>query len=145
MRFLSLRSIWCASLLVISCGVSASMADAPAAPWVPTVGIIAIPKNATSAHRGAATRLALAFGGSVVSVDGPNPVCCVWLDLRLPVPTPGRAGYIVLHQAGGSTVTASDQAQLDAAVTRMVTISKVVGGVRVLPEGIISSFPAVAP
>lgn len=130
------------SLLLCCCVLSdASFAEPSAQHWIPTLGIIAVPKQATAPHRAAAARLAKAFGGNVITVDGRNPVCCVWLDIGLPVPNPGTPGYIVLHQRGGTTISASGQEQLDRAVTRLIAVSKIVDSIRVLPEGVITSFP----
>src|SRR5438045_2737286 len=77
--------------------------------------MIGIPKSTTAEQRAAAEKLGREFGITISTFDT-NPVCCVWLELRAWRPNPGTDGYVIIHQAGGTLITASSQQQLDAAV-----------------------------
>jgi hypothetical protein len=62
-----------------------------------------------------------------------NPVCCVWVEITNWTPNPGVAGYVIVNQPGGRIISASDLAQLRAAVQRFQqTIRKNGNSVEVL-------------
>ena len=101
--------------------------------------MVGIPKNATAQQRAAAEKLARQFGITVSALDT-NPVCCVWLELSTWRPNPGADGYIIVHQAGGTLITASSQQQLDAAVERFIKSSRERDGKREAPIGLMTSY-----
>ena len=104
--------------------------------------MIGIPKSATAEQHAAAEKLGREFGITVSTLDT-NPVCCVWLELRVWRPNPGTEGYVIIHQAGGTLITASSQQQLDAAVERLVKSSRKRDGKREAPVGLMTSYEVV--
>jgi hypothetical protein len=52
-----------------------------------------------------------------------NPICCVWLEL-VGTPSPGKPGYLILHQSGGTVIQASDTEQLQLAIKHWQSKSK---------------------
>jgi hypothetical protein len=101
--------------------------------------VVGVPKGATREHRAAADRLAKEFRLPVVTFEG-NPVCCVWLELNSWHPSPGTDGYVIVHQTGGTTITASSPKELEAAVTRFIKSARVPQGQRVVPVGLMTSY-----
>ena len=110
--------------------------------YAPLEFLVGIPKGATREHHAAADRLAKEFGLSVSALDY-NPVCCVWLELVTWRPGSGTDGYIIVHQAGGTKITASSQQQLDAAVSRFIRSARAREGTRVVPVGLMTSYEVV--
>jgi hypothetical protein len=104
--------------------------------------MIGIPKSATSEQRAAAEKLGREFGLTVSMLDT-NPVCCIWLELRAWRPNPGTDGYVIIHQSGGTLITASSQRQLDAAVERFIKSSRERDGKREAPVGLMTSYEIV--
>jgi len=114
---------------MLLCTVIAAAATEYARPF-PVVGI---PKGVSAEQRAAAEKLGREFG-ITVSVLDTNPVCCVWLELRAWRPNPGSDGYVIIHQAGGTLITASSQQQLDAAVERFIKSSRMRDGSAKFPS-----------
>jgi hypothetical protein len=123
---------------MLLCTVVASVATEYARPFP----MIAIPKSATAEQRSAAEKLGREFGITVSALDT-NPVCCVWLELRAWRPSPGTDGYIIIHQAGGTLITASSQQQLDAAVERFIKSSREHDGKREAPVGLMTNYEVI--
>jgi hypothetical protein len=123
---------------MLLCTVVAAEASEYARPF-PIVGI---PKGASAEQRAAAEKLGREFG-ITVSVLDTNPVCCVWLELRAWRPNPGTDGYVIIHQPGGTLITASSQRQLDAAVERFIKSLRVRDGKREAPVGLMTSYEVV--
>ena len=115
---------------------------AAAAEYARPIAVVGIPKGASAEQRAAAEKLGREFGGAVIVVDT-NPVCCVWLELRPWRPSPGTDGYVIIHQAGGTLITASNQQQLDAAVERFLKSSRMRDGKREVPVGLMTSYDVV--
>lgn len=104
--------------------------------------IIGIPKSATPEQRAAAERLAHEFGATVTALDT-NPVCCIWLELRDWRPNSSADGYVIIHQAGGTLITASNQQELDAAVERFISAACERDGKREVPVGLMTSYEVI--
>jgi hypothetical protein len=104
--------------------------------------IVGISSGATAKQRAAADRLGREFGIRVSTFEI-NPVCCVWLELRTWKPNPGTDGYVIIHQAGGTLISASSQQQLDAAVERFIKSSRESGGKQEAPVGLMTSYEIV--
>jgi len=113
-----------------------------AAEYATPFPIVGVPKSATAEQRSTAERLGREFG-MVVSTLDTNPVCCVWLELRHWRPNPGEDGYVIVHQPGGTLITASTQQQLDAAVERFIKSSRKRNGKREAPVGLMTSYEVV--
>jgi hypothetical protein len=131
-----LRSLLAAGILL--CAIITVEATEYARPF-PVIGI---PKGALSEQRAAAEKLGREFGGTVSMLDT-NPVCCVWLEVRPWRPHPGRDGYVIIHQAGGTLISASNQQELEAAVDRFIKSSRVRDGKREAPVGLMTSYEIV--
>jgi hypothetical protein len=101
--------------------------------------VVGIPRSATAQQRAAAEKVGREFGITVSTLDT-NPVCCVWLELRSWRPNPGTDGYVIIHQAGGTLITASSQQQLDSAVDRFIKSSRQREGKRECPVGLMTSY-----
>ncbi len=52
-----------------------------------------------------------------------NPICCVWLEF-VGKPSPGKPGYVILHQGGGTVIQASDADQMKIAIKSWQAKSK---------------------
>jgi hypothetical protein len=116
--------------------------------WIRVCPSIAIPQGAPASQRAAAERLAKAFGGSVTTADTNPPPCCVWLELRHFSPNGVPKGYVIIHSADGTLITASDPQWLDDAVQRFIRSSRESNGHREAPFGSASNYdshPRVRP
>jgi hypothetical protein len=71
-----------------------------------------------------------------------NPICCVWLELT-GTPSPGEHGYVILHQAGGTVIQASNAKQMSLALKRWKSKAKTKQGIIMFPEGLITSYQVV--
>src|SRR6185436_443191 len=101
---------------------------------------VAIPQDAPARQRAAAERLAKAFGGSVTTADTISPPCCVWLQVRAFTPTDMPKGFVIIHSADGTLITASDPQWLDDAVERFIKSSRESNGHREAPFGLASNY-----
>ena len=71
-----------------------------------------------------------------------NPVCCVWLELT-GTPNPGVAGYVIVHQAGGTVIQASNAKQMALALKRWRSAAKNSKGIVTFPEGLMTNYKVV--
>jgi hypothetical protein len=101
---------------------------------------VAIPKDAPARQRDAAAKLAKAFDGSVAATDTNMPGCGIWLDLRPFSPNNVPAGYVIIHSADGTVITASDPQWLNDAVERFIKSSRAGNGYREAPFGTASNY-----
>jgi hypothetical protein len=108
--------------------------------WVRVCPSIAIRQDAAPRQRAAAERLAKAFDCSVTTADTHPPPCCVWLELRPFSPNDVPKGYVIIHSADGTVITASDPQWLDDAVERFIKSSRQSSGYREAPIGLASNY-----
>jgi hypothetical protein len=108
--------------------------------WIRVCPSIAIPKDAPARQRDTAAKLAKAFGGSVTTTDANLPGCCVWLELRPFSPNNVANGYVIIHSADGTLITASDPQWLEDAVDRFIKSSRESNGYREAPFGSASNY-----
>jgi hypothetical protein len=108
--------------------------------WIRVCPSIAIPQNAPTRQRAAAETLAKAFGCSVTTADTNPPACCIWLELRAFSPNNAPKGYVIIHSADGTVITASDPQWLDDAVERFIKSSRESNGYWEAPFGLASSY-----
>jgi hypothetical protein len=128
---------------VVSIGILlCTVVAAGATEYARAFGIVGIPKSASAEQRKSAGRLGREFGFPVSTFDT-NPVCCVWLELTAWRPSPGTDGYVIMHQAGGTLISATNQKQLDAAVERFINSSRERDGKREAPVGLMTSYEIV--
>ena len=78
--------------------------------------------------------------GSVTTLDTNLPGCCVSLDLRPFNPNNVPNGYVIIHSAEGTLMTASDLQWLDDAVERFINSSRESNGYREAPFGSASNY-----
>ena len=88
----------------------------------------------------AATRFAKRFGIKGILEQETNPRCCVWFEI-VGRANPGSEGWFFVHHAGGSLCYATDEKQLDAAVTALIASADKPENNGQLPIGISTSFP----
>ena len=102
--------------------------------------IVAVPVDASDAHKAAAKAVADAIGPGIFSELKTNPVCCVWLEINGWMPNPGEPGYVIINQAGGSIISASNEEQLRAAVERFKASIRKNGDQVEVPAGLLTSY-----
>ena len=107
--------------------------------WIRVCPNIAIPRNAPARQRDAAARLAKVFRCSVTTADTDLPGCCIWLELRLFSPNNAPNGYVIIHSAEGTLITASDPQWLDDAVERFIKSTREGNGYWEAPFGSVSN------
>ena len=91
-----------------------------------------------------AERIAKLIGVKVVQASPRNPVCCVWLELTRWTPNPGKQGYIINNQAGGSIIQASDEEQLRIAIERFESSAQRHGDYVEVPAALLTSYDVYA-
>jgi hypothetical protein len=132
------RRLFCLALLVVLqlcfC-VAAQEDDGFAKPF----SVIAYAKSDAKDLKPIADTLSKQLENHIVVESDRNPVCCVWLEIT-GKPSPGESGYVIVHQAGGTTIQASDVEQLKLAIKRWFDASKETKGGRVFPIGLTTSF-----
>jgi hypothetical protein len=87
-----------------------------------------------------AQRIAKLIGATHVQVSPRNPVCCVWLELTGWTPNPGKRGYMINNQPGGSIIQASDEEQLKLAVERFESSAKRYADHVEVPTGLLTNY-----
>jgi hypothetical protein len=96
--------------------------------WIRVCPSVAIPKDAPARQSAAATMLAKAFGCAVTIAETNPPPCCIWLELRPFSPNAVPNGYVIIHSAEGTIITASDSGWMDDAVQRFIKSSRDTNG-----------------
>jgi hypothetical protein len=112
---------------------------------VSPIPIVACRKDQKERIEPAMGRFAKRFGikGNIVQDD--NPRCCVWFEL-VGCANPGADGWFFVHHGGGSLCYATNEKQLDLAVTALIAIADKAANQGQLPIGLTTSFsvnPAV--
>ena len=74
-------------------------------------------------------------------VQAANPRCCVWFEL-VGCANPGADGWFFVHHGGGSLCYATNEKQLDLAVTALIAIVDKAANQGQLPIGLTTSFSA---
>lgn len=108
--------------------------------WVRVCTNVAVPSDAPVRQRAAATKLAKAFSCPVTIAETNPPPCCIWLELRPFSPNAVPKGYVIIHSADGTLITASDPQWLDDAVQRFIKSSRESNGYWEAPFGVASNF-----
>jgi len=108
--------------------------------WIRVCPTVAIPKEAPARQRAIAARLAKVFAGSVTTADTNLPACGIWLELRPFSPNNVPTGYVIIHSADGTVITASDPQWLDDAVERFIKSSRAAIGYWEAPFGTTSNY-----
>lgn len=108
--------------------------------WHRLCANVAVPKDASAKHQGAAEQLAKAFGFPVAVAETNPPACCIWIDLRPLAPNSSQKGYVIIHSGGGTLITATSQYWLDAAVKRFIKLSRQRNGYWEARFGLATSF-----
>lgn len=108
----------------------------------PPFPVVLIPKDAESTHRWLAERLASSFILGEVKTAEKNPTCCVWLEVTHWSPSPGTPGYVILHQPGGTFISASSIKELGLAVDRFIGSAESRDGRKVVPVGLMTDYPS---
>src|SRR5258706_6034871 len=75
--------------------------------WHRVCSSVAVPKDASTAHRAAAEKLASAFRLPITAVETNPPTGCIWVELRTFAPNP-VPGYVIIHSGDGTLITASN-------------------------------------
>jgi hypothetical protein len=91
-----------------------------------------------------AKNLSKAYGLTEPVASKSNPVCCVWLEITNWNPNPGRPGYVILHQAGGTLISASNAEQLKIAVEQFIASARKMDGAKAAPRGLMTNHKVVA-
>ena len=108
--------------------------------WIRVCPGVAVPKDAPAKQRAAAATLAKAFGSSVTIAETNPPPCCIWLELRPFSPNAVPKGYVIIHSADGTLITASDPQWLDDAVQRFIKSLRNTNGYWEAPFGVSANF-----
>jgi hypothetical protein len=108
--------------------------------WIRVCTSVAVPKDAPARQSAAAATLAKALGCSVTIAKTNPPPCCIWLELRPFSPNAVPKGYVIIHSAEGTLITASDPQWLDDAVQRFIKSSRDTNGYWEAPFGVSSNF-----
>ena len=108
--------------------------------WIPVCPSVAIPEEAPPRQRAAAARLAAALECSLAIGETSSPSCCVWLQLRPFSPKAVPKGYVIVHSAEGTLISASDSEWLDDAVKRFIKSLRQSQDYREAPFGLVSNF-----
>jgi hypothetical protein len=108
--------------------------------WTPVCPNVAVPPKASATQRAAAAKLAKAFGFSVSTDDTGAQRCCIWLELRPFSPNNAPKGYIIIHSADGTLITASDRQWLDDAVERFIKSCRESNDHWEAPIGVMSNY-----
>jgi hypothetical protein len=108
--------------------------------WIRICPLVAISQGASQAERLTAAKLGLAIGGSVMMTVSNQPSCCIWLELRPFSPNGTPKGYVIIHAAEGTLITASDAQWLDEAVDRFIKSTRQVHGNLEAPFGVASNY-----
>ncbi len=107
--------------------------------WHRLCSNVAVPKDASTAHRAAAEKLANAFGFPITAGETNPPSGCIWLELRPFGPNP-VPGYVIIHSGDGTLITASSPRWLEDAVERFIKSSRERNGHREARFGLVTSF-----
>lgn len=105
--------------------------------------IVMMPENAHEAHKQLARELAESLDIKFVQEATTNPVCCVWVEISRYMPNPGSPGYVIIHQPGGSIISASNFDQLRLAVERIKKSIRRRNGEAEVPVGLTTSYPVI--
>lgn len=108
--------------------------------WIRVCPSIAIPEGTAPRHRAAAERLAKALDCSVTTAHAHPPPCCVWLEIRPFSPNDVPKGYVIIHSAEGTVITASDPQWLEDAVGRFLKSTRRSKGFWEAPFGLTSNY-----
>lgn len=87
-----------------------------------------------------AERIAKLIDG-VAQPGNQNPVTCIWLELTNWMPEGGIPGYIIINQAGGSVIQASDEQQMELAVERFEAGVEHHDNHVEIPLGLMTNYP----
>jgi len=107
--------------------------------WHRLCSNVAVPKDASNAHREAAEKLANAFGFPITEVETNPPTGCIWVELRSFAPNP-VPGYVIIHSGDGTLITASSSRWLEDAVERFIKSSRQRNGHHEARFGLATSF-----
>ncbi|HET6323559.1 MAG TPA: hypothetical protein VFG04_02570 [Planctomycetaceae bacterium] len=105
--------------------------------------IVGVPTGASEAHKALAQQVAVLIGHPPIVEQRTNPVCCIWIEINGFTPNPGKAGYVIVNDAGGSIIAASDLEQLRAAVQRFKKSIRSQDGKPEIPIGLLTNYPVV--
>jgi len=108
--------------------------------WIRLCPGVAVAREASTAERSAAEKLAKAFGFPLTVGLTNSPECCIRVERRSFAPNSGSMGYIIIHSSDGTLITASSQEWLDEAVDRLIKSSREWNGIREAPFGLATSF-----
>ncbi len=107
--------------------------------WHRLCSNVAVPKDASTAHRAAAEKLANAFGFPVTAVETIPPTGCICVELRSFAPNPVQ-GYVIIHSGDGTLITASSPRWLEDAVERFIKSTRERNGHHEARFGLATSF-----
>jgi len=134
-------ALW--SWLCVSATVQSASPEQASVDFTRPFPIVMVPTMAGDEHRQLADVVAELIGVARVQESTTNPVCCIWLEINHYTPNPGSPGYTIINQPGGSIITASNIAQLRAAVERFKQSARQNNGHVEVPVGLMTSYPVV--
>ena len=105
--------------------------------------LVGVPTGASEAHKALAQQVAALIGHPLIVEQRTNPVCCIWVEINGFTPSPGKTGYVIVNDAGGSIITASDLEQLRAAVQRFKKSIRSRDGKPEIPIGLLTNYPVL--
>jgi hypothetical protein len=111
--------------------------------WHRLCPTVAVPKDALSANRSAADKVAKAFSFPIVTAETNPPNRCIWIEQRPFAPNSRLYGYVIIHTGNGTVINASNQYWLDEAVERFIKSTRQRNGWREARFGLMSNFDVV--
>jgi hypothetical protein len=138
---LTLRDLFC---LVLACAMPFSATGEEREPeYASAFRIIGYSQANAKDLKPYAKQVSELVGAKLLLERERNPICCVWLEL-VGTPSPGKPGYVILHQGGGTVIQASNAEQMKLAIERWQSVSKkTLDGDLEFPVGLVTSHKVI--